>query len=94
MRLEDICNPVSLKVLQYVLRHGQANITRLSRETGIHHSVARKHLARLVELGILEERRYERLHIYAARLRDPRVAALKRLLEELDHLARMWGADA
>ena len=91
MKLEDICHPVGVRVLRYVLDSGQANITRISRDLGIHHSVARRHLKRFTELGILEERRYERLHIYIARLRDPRVAALKRLLEELEHVAGLLG---
>ena len=91
MRLEDICHPVGVRILRYVLDNGQANITRISRDLGLHHSVVRRHLERFTELGLLEERRYERLHIYTARLRDPRVAALKRLLDELEHVARLMG---
>jgi DNA-binding transcriptional ArsR family regulator len=86
VNLEDICNGVTVKILRYLLKEGQVNITRMSRELGIHHRVIRKHMEKLRKAGIVEERRYERLHIYIINLRNPKVAALKELLEELENI--------
>jgi predicted ArsR family transcriptional regulator len=89
MMLEDICEPVMLRVLYYLFREGQANVTRMARELGVHHRVLRRRMDKLVRAGIVEERRYERLHIYILKLRDPRVSALKDLLLELRKTVEM-----
>ncbi len=86
MELEEICNPVTMRILRYILREGQANITRLARDLGVHHRVIRKHMERLVEKGIVEERVYGRMRLYLANLKDPKVAALKLALEDLEEI--------
>ncbi len=87
MDLEKLCgSPIRIRILKYLLENGQANITRLSRELGIHHTVLRRHIRELESLGIVEERKFERLHIYAINLADPRVAALRDLIRELEAL--------
>ncbi|MCE4628273.1 MAG: winged helix-turn-helix domain-containing protein [Desulfurococcales archaeon] len=91
MRLEDLCNPVTVRILRYILRQGQANVSRISRELGIHHRIVRKHMSELVRAGIVEEVRYERMRIYMARLRDPAVSALREVLEELERVVSLLG---
>lgn len=91
MDIAELCDPVTVRILLYILREGQANVTRISRELGIHHRVVRRHAEKLARAGVIVERRYMRLHIYMANLKDPRVAALKSLLEELEGVARSLG---
>ena len=91
MRLEELCDPVTVRILRYLLREGQANVTRISRELGIHHRVVKRHAEKLARAGIVSERKYERLHIYMVNLKDPRVAALKTLLDELEEVASSLG---
>ena len=91
MRLEELCDPVTIRILRYLLREGQANVTRISRELGIHHRVVKRHAEKLTRAGIVSERKYERLHIYMVNLKDPRIAALKTLLDELEEVASSLG---
>ncbi|MCC6044370.1 MAG: ArsR/SmtB family transcription factor [Acidilobaceae archaeon] len=75
-----------VRVLRILLREGQVNISRLIRETGLHHRLVVKHLEELKRMGLVEERRYGRLRIYEANLQDPRVSALRELLKTLESI--------
>ncbi|MDT7866494.1 MAG: ArsR family transcriptional regulator [Desulfurococcales archaeon] len=75
-----------IRVLRILLREGQVNISRLIRETGLHHRLVVKHLEELKRMGLVEERRYGRLRIYEANLQDPRVSALRELLKTLESI--------
>ncbi|MEB3764896.1 MAG: winged helix-turn-helix domain-containing protein [Desulfurococcales archaeon] len=86
MDLEKLCSPGRIRILRYLLEEGQANVTRIVRETGLHHKQVQHHMKVLEELGIVEERKYGRLRVYVANLTDPRIAALRDILRELDSL--------
>jgi DNA-binding transcriptional ArsR family regulator len=72
-----------IKILKILFRDGYANITRIVRETGLHHRLVVKHLEDLKRMGIVEERRYGRMRIYYVNLSDPRVSALREALRAL-----------
>ncbi len=86
MDLEKLCSPTRIKILRFILKEGQINVSRLVRETGLHYKQVQHHARVLVELGIIEERKYGRLHIYIADLSNPRISALRDLLEALANL--------
>jgi len=87
MGLEELLSSKGrVRVLKVLLRDGQANISRLIRETGLHHRLVVKHLEELKRMGLVEERRYGRLRIYEINLRDPRVSALRDLLRSLESI--------
>jgi len=87
MELEELLSSKGrVRVLKVLLRDGQANISRLIRETGLHHRLVVKHLEELKRIGLVEERRYGRLRIYEINLRDPRVSALRDLLRSLESI--------
>ncbi|MGC9121829.1 MAG: hypothetical protein ACP5HP_02695 [Thermogladius sp.] len=54
-------------VIETLRKHGELNITKLSRLTGIHFSVLEKIIVELVEQGVVEEKRYGRLRIVKLR---------------------------
>ncbi|AFK50510.1 hypothetical protein TCELL_0085 [Thermogladius calderae 1633] len=54
-------------VIETLRKHGELNITKLSRLTGIHFSVLEKIVVELVEQGVVEEKRYGRLRIVKLR---------------------------
>ncbi|MGC9012390.1 hypothetical protein [Thermogladius sp.] len=54
-------------VIETLRKHGELNITKLSRLTGIHFSVLEKIIMELVEQGVVEEKRYGRLRIVKLR---------------------------
>lgn len=75
------------RVLRFLLKEGQANISRIVRETRLPHRLVKRHLEELVEKGLVIEKRYGRLKLYEVNLTDPRISATKRLIEELE---RLW----
>lgn len=60
LKLEDFGSKGLLRILGTVYQHGPLNIGTLSRRTGMNHSNVDTHLKKLVEFGLVEERRYER----------------------------------
>ena len=82
MRLERILgSPGRIKLLKIILKHGQINITRLTRESGLHHRLVARYLNDLEEEGVVTVRRVGRLRIIEANLHKPEVALLRDLLE-------------
>jgi DNA-binding transcriptional ArsR family regulator len=82
LRLERILgSPGRIRLLKTILSYGQINITRLTRETGLHYRLVSKYLADLEEEGIVTIRRVGRLKIVEANLYKPEVALLRDLLE-------------
>ncbi|MFZ8793774.1 MAG: ArsR/SmtB family transcription factor [Acidilobaceae archaeon] len=75
-----------VRILRILLNEGQVNISRLIRETGLHHRLVVKHLEELKRMGLVEERRYGRLRIYEINLRDPRVSALRDIIRSLESI--------
>lgn len=77
-----------VKILKILLEEGQVNITRLVRETGLHHRLVVKHIEELKRMGIVIERRYGRMRVVEVNLGDPRISALRELLKNLESLLR------
>jgi len=70
-----------VRVLKALLRLEEANITRIVREVDMHHRVVRKHLEKLVNLGVVEEKKYGRLRFFRLNYSNPKVKLLKTLIE-------------
>ncbi len=75
-----------LKILRILVRDGEANITRIVRETGLRHSLVEKHLEDLVRLGIVVEKRIGRLRVFSINVDDPRAVRVVELIRQLDEL--------
>ncbi len=78
------------RVFRFLLEEGQANISRIVRETGLPHRLVIKHLEALKEHNIVSERRYGRLRLFEVDLGDPRISATREILRELE---RLWGGE-
>lgn len=75
-----------VRILRIILKEGQATITRLAREAGLNNRRVAEHMRALSRLGIVEERKYGRLRLYELRHKDPRVGALREIMEALERL--------
>jgi predicted transcriptional regulator len=51
------------RIIEALTEYGELNVTRLARITGIHYRVLVKYLSKMLEEGIVEERRFGRLRI-------------------------------
>ncbi|MEM0341039.1 MAG: ArsR family transcriptional regulator [Acidilobaceae archaeon] len=85
MKLEDVISSKGkLKILKLLIKKGQANITKIVRETGLRYELVIRHIEELKNVGLIEERRYGRLRIYELNFRNPKVGTLKEVLEILE----------
>jgi len=75
-----------VKVLSYLLKVGEANITNIAKATRLHHKVVEKHLKKLIELGLVEEQRIGRIRLFRIIWLSPKVMILRELLESLEEL--------
>ena len=53
-----------LKILELLANEGEVNVTAISQKTGVNHTRVKVHLESLLELNIVEEKRFGRIKIY------------------------------
>lgn len=58
IKLEDLGSVGILRVLETVTKHGPLNISLLGRKTGLNHGSCSLHVKKLVEFGLVEEKKY------------------------------------
>jgi DNA-binding transcriptional ArsR family regulator len=63
IKLVDLGSVGIMKVLECVTKQGSINISSLSRKTGLNHTGVDRHVRKLVELGLVEERWYGNLRM-------------------------------
>ena len=61
--LTDLGSVGIMRVLETVTKQGTINISHLSRKTGLNHTGVDHHVKKLVELGLVEEKRYGALRM-------------------------------
>lgn len=71
-----------IRILRYIIKAGEANITRISRETGIHHAVVSGYLKELSRMGLVEESRMGRVKIYRPVWSNAKIRILAALMED------------
>ena len=82
--IKIISSKGKLKILRLLLQEGQANITKIVRETGLHYNLALKHLDELKKLNIVEEIRVGRLRMFSLKFDNPRALTLMEILRALE----------
>ena len=58
LRLEEFGSVGRLKILETLSKDGGLNISQLSRKTGMNHTSVDRHVRRLMDMGLVTERRY------------------------------------
>jgi len=66
------------KVLTIMLETGELNISEITRRAGLSHSATARHLEFLTRSGILTEKRFNRIRIFAVDQSSPLTGALTR----------------
>jgi DNA-binding transcriptional ArsR family regulator len=83
MKIEEILSSKArLRIMLLLLKHGEMNITRISKESYIDHQVASEHLKFLQRYGLIEEKRFGRIRIFKIKDQDHRIMALRRFVNE------------
>lgn len=85
MRVEDVLSSRGrVKILKVLCSLGEANVTRIVRETGLNHKSVVNHLEKLVELGLVTKRIVGRCKMYSVNLSNPKVLALRDVIDMLE----------
>jgi DNA-binding transcriptional ArsR family regulator len=70
------------KVLTIMLETGELNISEITRRSGLSHSATARHLEFLMKLGILTEKRFNRIRIFRVDQASPLASALVRFYSD------------
>ncbi len=71
-----------VKIMDVMMESNELNISEIARRSGISHSSVEVHLERLVELGLLTEKRFNRIRIFRVNHSNPYTNAVARFLSE------------
>jgi len=55
-----------IRTLQVLAESSELNISEVSRRTGLNYTSVERHLAKLVKLGLVKEKRYGKIRIFQA----------------------------
>ena len=69
-------------MLTIMLETGELNISEITRRSGLSHSAAARHLEFLTGLGILTEKRFNRIRIFRVDQASPLAGALMRFYSD------------
>ncbi|MGD0804799.1 MAG: helix-turn-helix domain-containing protein [Candidatus Bathyarchaeia archaeon] len=53
-----------IRTLQVLVESGELNISEVSRRTGLNYTSVERHLAKLVKMGLVKEKRYGKIRIF------------------------------
>src|SRR5580658_8623064 len=71
-----------VKIMDIMMESNELNISEITRRSGISHSSVEAHLQVLVELGLLVEKRFNRIRIFKVNHSNPYTNAVGRFLSE------------
>jgi DNA-binding transcriptional ArsR family regulator len=71
-----------VKIIGIMMESNELNISEITRRSGISHSSVELHLELLVELGLLIEKRFNRIRIFEVNHSNPYTNAVSRFLSE------------
>lgn len=81
IKMEDLLSSRGrVKVIKTIMKYGEANITRIVRESGLNHKTVKNHLGFLVKSGLINERVYGRVKLYSINYRSPLTLILRDIL--------------
>jgi predicted transcriptional regulator len=75
------------RVLEIMLESGELNISEITRRSGLSHSSTAKHLEFLVDYGLLQEKRFNRIRIFKVDYSNPLVSVLNRFISDWKRVA-------
>ncbi len=73
-----------VRTLRALIKLEEANISRIVRETGMHHKLVESHLEKLEELGIVLEKKYSRVRLFKLNYTNPKTHLIKELIQLLE----------
>ncbi len=82
--LKILGSRAKVKIIMVLMKLGEANISRIVRETSSHYYTVERHLEELKKLGIVDEKRLGRVRVFSLNYGDPRVPVILELIRSLE----------
>ena len=74
-----------IRVLEVLTESGELNISEVSRRTGLNYTSVERHLMKLKEMGLLNEKRYGKIRIFEIKNRYTQGKNLRRGKRDVTH---------
>lgn len=82
MQIETVLgNKLRIKILKILSKIRELNVTEIARRLGVNHKTTMKHLKILEDEGILQHKRFGRIHLYRFNENSVKAKAIQTLLE-------------
>jgi predicted transcriptional regulator len=82
MQIEEVVgNKLRVKILKILSQMGELNVSEIARRTGSNYKITIKHLKILESEGILQHKRFGRIHLYRFSENSPKARAIQNLIE-------------
>lgn len=75
------------KILCKIVLYGEINITQLTRETGLNHKQTKKHLSKLIDLGLVEEKKFGRIRIFRCKFENEYVKLIANFIKSWNNIS-------
>ncbi|MGB9718197.1 MAG: winged helix-turn-helix transcriptional regulator [Thermoproteota archaeon] len=81
--LEEVSSSVSgSRIFWRLLRNGEMSLSEIIRQTNLNHSVVKKRVSRMVEMGLVNEKSFGRIRIYVLNQGNPNIRLLLSLVKK------------
>jgi predicted transcriptional regulator len=89
MQIEEaIGNKLRIKILKILSHIGELNVSEIARKIGSNYKATMKHLKILEDEGILQHKRFGRIHLYRFNENSPKAKAIQHLIESWEEAER------
>jgi DNA-binding MarR family transcriptional regulator len=84
--LEEVSSSVSgSRIFWRLLRNGEMSLSEIIRQTNLNHSVVKKRVSRMVEMGLVREKSFGRIRIYVLNQGNPNIRLLLSLVKKTSY---------
>lgn len=81
--LEEISSSVSgSRIFWKLLRNGEMSLSEIIRQTNLNHRIVRRRISKMVEMGLVKEKNFGRIKIYAINQENVNIRLLLNLVRK------------
>jgi DNA-binding transcriptional ArsR family regulator len=78
---EILGSKARLKIIKLLVYKNELNISSIIKKTNLNHSIVSRHLKKLKEIGLIQEKKFGRIKIYRYRKENLKAQGLKKFIE-------------
>lgn len=82
--LEVFSSKGRVRVLKTLVKHGNLNLNKICKLTGLHHKIVKSHIDEMVAAGVVLEETLGKVKMYKLNYSNPKIRKLARMIEVLE----------